>query len=145
MRTSSNRKFAKLFAPALLFTAGLALPMAVAHAANDGGNALDGYVNDDRNSRCMTLREHEGGTKYLTGDINGLRNGDHARIYVHAIDGSACNVRGSAYEVTEVLTLWADDKHKSTFYDHLTDGPFDSFAGRRSSSHNGHRMRRDPN
>ena len=28
-------------------------------------------------------------------------------------------------------TLWGDDRHKTTYYDHLTDGSFDSFAQRR--------------
>jgi hypothetical protein len=128
MRTSSSRNTAKFFAPALLLTAGLALPVSAARAANDGGMAIDGYLSDSQNSNCIALREHDGGTRYLTGAINGLQSGDHVRLYARSIDGSACNVRGNAYEVTEVLTLWGDDRHKTTYYDHQTNGSFESYA-----------------
>jgi hypothetical protein len=127
MKTSTSRSFARFFAPAVLLTAGLALPVA-ARAANDGGMAIDGYLSDSRNSNCVALQEHDGGTRYLTGAINGLQSGDHVRLYARSIDGSACNVRGNAYEVTEVLTLWGDDRHKTTYYDHLTNGSFESYA-----------------
>lgn len=128
MRTSSSRKTARFFAPALLLTAGLALPVSAARAANDGGMAIDGYLSDSQNSNCIALREHDGGTRYLTGAINGLQSGDHVRLYARSIDGSACNVRGNAYEVTEVLTLWGDDRHTTTYYDHQTNGSFESYA-----------------
>jgi hypothetical protein len=127
MRTSTSRSFARFFAPALLLTAGLALPASTASAANDGGMAIDGYLSDSR-SGCLALREHDGGTRYITGAIRGLQSGDHVRLYARSIDGSACHVRGNAYEVTEVLTLWADDRHKTTYYDHLTNGSFEKYA-----------------
>jgi hypothetical protein len=37
-------------------------------------------------------------------------------------------VRGNAYEVSEGLTLWADDRHKTTYYDHLNNGSFEHYA-----------------
>ena len=124
MRAFKNRSFA----PALLLAAGLVLPVAAARAANDGGFAIDGYLSGNQNSNCIALREHDGGTRYLTGAVNGLRSGDHVRLYGRSINGSACNVRGNAYEVTEVLTLWGDDRHSTTYYDHQTNGSFDNYA-----------------
>jgi hypothetical protein len=127
MRMSLRRN--RFFAPALLLIAGVSvLPISTARAANDGGMAIDGYLSESRGSGCLALREHDGGTRYLTGAIRGLRSGDHVRLYAHPIDGSACNVRGNAYEVSEVLTLWADDRHKTTYYDHETNGSFERYA-----------------
>jgi len=132
MSISTQKTLTRLFAPALLFAASLMLPAATARA--DVGYAVDGYLSNDRNSDCMILREHDGGTRLLSGDIGGLKPGDHVRLYVHSTNGSVCNVRGNAYEVTEVLTLWGDDRHRTTYYDHLTDGSFDNYTGRRNAS-----------
>jgi hypothetical protein len=129
MRKPSSRTFARLIAPALLFSAA-ALAAPYAHAAGDGGFAVDGYLSGDRNSDCLTLREHDGSIRYITGATDGLQTGDHVRVYGRSVNGSACNVRGSAYEVTEVHALWGDDKHKTTYYDHLTNGSFTDYAYR---------------
>ena len=140
MRSSSTRTFSKALAPALLLTAGLALPAAT-YAANDGGFATDGYVSNDRNSDCMVLRQHDGSVRYITGDLDGLQSGDHVRVYGYSVSGDACDVRGSAYEVTQVQTLWGDDKHKTTYYDHLRDGSFVSYSDRQSGRQNDGRGR----
>lgn len=128
MRFPSKR--AKALTPALLLSATLAVPMA-ARAADYNAYAVDGYLSNDSNSNCMVLREHDGGTKLIAGAIGGLQSGDHVRLFGRNVDGSACNARGTAYQVEQVQTLWADDRHKTTYYDHLTDGSFDSFAQRR--------------
>ena len=128
MNTATS-KFAKVFAPALLLTASLALPVK-SYAANDGGFAVDGYLNGDRNSNCLVLREHDGGVRYLTGAIGGLQSGDHVRLYGYPVSGSACNVRGSAYEVSQVQTIWGDDRHRTTLYDHQRNGSFDNYVYR---------------
>jgi hypothetical protein len=143
--TSTNRHFARLFAPALLLTAGLTLPMAAARAANDGGFAIDGYLSGTQNGNCIALREHDGGTRYLTGAINGLQSGDHVRLYGRSVNGSACNVRGNAYEVTEVLTLWGDDRHTTTYYDHQNNGSFESYAYQNNRISGGNRYGRSGN
>ena len=135
MKTSNRSKLLKAFAPALLLTTGLALP-ATSYAANDGGFATDGYVSNDRNSDCMVLRQHDGSVRYITGDLDGLQSGDHVRVYGYSVGGDACGVRGSAYEVSQVQTLWGDDKHKTTYYDHLRDGSFVSYSDRQSGRQN---------
>src|SRR4051812_48468794 len=99
MKSSTSRTFSKALAPALLLTAGLALPAAT-YAANDGGFATDGYVSNDRNSDCMVLRQHDGSVRYITGNLDGLQSGDHVRVYGYSVSGDACGVRGSAYEVS---------------------------------------------
>lgn len=127
MKTSSrSSRYARFFAPALLLTA--AAFVAPQARAADSGIAMDGYLSNSQSRSCLALREHDGGTRYLTGNINGLQSGDHVRLYARPIDGSACNVRGNAYEVSEVLTLWGDDRHKTTYYDHLNNGSFESYA-----------------
>jgi len=134
MRSSTSRTFSKAFAPALLLsalTAALALP-ATTYAASDGGFATDGYVSNDRNSDCMVLRQHDGSVRYITGDIDGLQSGDHVRVYGYSVSGSACDVRGSAYEVTQVQALWGDDRHKTTYFDYQRDGSFSRYADRQS-------------
>jgi hypothetical protein len=141
MKTTTS-KFAKVFAPALLVTASLALPVK-SYAANDGGFAVDGYLNGDRNSNCLVLREHDGGVRYITGAVGGLQPGDHVRLYGYPVSGSACNVRGSAYEVSQVQTLWGDDRHRTTTYDHQRDGAFDNYAYRSNRSYGQDRYGRD--
>jgi len=132
--STTTSKLSKGFAPALLLTASLALPVQ-SYAANDGGFAVDGYVNGDRNSNCLVLREHDGGVRYITGAVGGLQTGDHVRLYGYPVSGSACNVRGSAYEVSQVQTIWGDDRHRTTTYDHQRDGSFDNYIGRSNRSY----------
>jgi hypothetical protein len=128
--SNSSKKLSKVFAPALLLTAMLApIP---ARAANDGGFATDGYLSDTRNGDCMALREHDGRVRYVTGDIDGLRSGDHVRLYGYSIDGRVCGVRGDAYQVSQIQTLWGDERHRTTYYDHLRDGSFRSYVYRQS-------------
>ena len=126
---NSSGNLTKVLAPALLFAALLAVPV-IASAASDGGFAVDGYLTGTRGGDCMVLREHDGNVRYVTSDFNGLQTGDHVRLYGFPVSGSVCGVRGSAYEVSEVLTIWGDDRHRTTLFDHLTDGSFDSYLSR---------------
>ncbi len=85
--------------------------------------AIDGYLDDGRD--CMLLRDHEGRTWAMVGGTYGLEPGEHVRLYGRIVDGGACNWEGTAFDIYEVQTVWADDHHKRTYYDHLYDGPFD--------------------
>jgi len=97
----------------------------------DNGFASDGYLSWDDNGECLLLREHDGHVRILTGAIDGLDEEDHVRLWGNAVNGAECNgSRGQAYEVTEVLTLWANDNHSETYYDHETDGSFRSWVAR---------------
>lgn len=144
---NSSRTLAKVFTPALLLTAMaliaiMALPGS-AQAANPNEFALDGYLSDS-GGRCMVLRLHDGGTRLVTGNVDGLQSGDHVRLFGHLVN-NACGYRTQAYEVDEVHTLWADDRHRSTYFDHLSDGSFQDYAygesrsGRYGDRHRGRR------
>lgn len=110
----------------VLLAGGLAAPL---HAGD--GFATDGYLSWDDNGDCLVLREHDGRVRILTGAIDGLDEEDHVRLWGNAVNGAECNGhRGQAYEVTEVLTVWADDQHSETYYDHETDGSFSRWVAR---------------
>jgi hypothetical protein len=91
----------------------------VARAAGDPNvTHVDGYYTASRNG-CSTLREHDGKVDSLVGELRGLRTGDHVRLEGRFVNGSPCG--GTAVEVTLVQALWADDNHKTTYYDHLVN------------------------
>jgi len=112
---------------ALVLAGVLAVPIA---AHSDDGYATDGYLSDENNSDCLLMKEHDGKVRVLTGAIDGLRADDHVRLWGRTVRGAECGHRGEAYEVTEVLTIWADDRHTSTYYDHEKDGSFARWARR---------------
>lgn len=122
MRTPCRNRLA-LLVGALVMTVAVALAMP--HAAHsDDGFATDGYLkwNDDD---CLVMRDHDGKTRVLTGAVDGLDADDHVRLWGRTVRNAECRDRsGQAYEVTEVLTLWANDRHTETYYDHETDGSF---------------------
>jgi hypothetical protein len=112
---------------AALVVTGLAMPFLL---SADDGFATDGYLKEERNG-CLVVAEHDGKERVLTGAINGLQAQDHVRLYGRPVRGAECNhFRTPAYEVTEVQTIWADDRHKTTYYDHLKDGPFGRWVRR---------------
>ena len=84
---------------------------------------VDGYLDDGGD--CLFLRDHEGRTWAMVGNTYGLQPGEHVRLYGRAVDGGACGYRGAAFDIYEVRTVWADNNHRRTYYDHLYDGPFD--------------------
>jgi hypothetical protein len=122
MRMLSRSGLTVLFA-ALLVAGALAVPFS---ARSDDGFATDGYLRWDDNSDCLVMREHDGRVRVLTGAIDGLDEDDHVRLWGRELRrGAECNdYHGPAYEVTEVLTVWANDRHTETYYDHETDGSF---------------------
>lgn len=127
MRMPSRSQLVMIFG--VLLVAG-ALAGAFAAPA-DGGYATDGYLTWDDNSDCLLMREHDGKMRVLTGAIDGLDEDDHVRLWGRSVRGAECNnYHGPAYEVTEVLTLWANDRHSQTYYDHETDGSFQRWVQR---------------
>lgn len=84
---------------------------------------VDGYLDDGGD--CLFLRDHEGRTWAMVGNTYGLEPGQHVRLYGRPVDGGACGYRAAAFDIYEVRTVWADNNHKRTYYDHLYDGPFD--------------------
>ena len=124
MNVHSRNRLAMALGAALVVT-GLAMPFLL---SADDGFATDGYLKEER-SGCLVIAEHDGHQRVLTGAINGLQPQDHVRLWGHPVRGAECNhFRSPAYEVTEVLTIWADDRHKSTYYDHEKNGPFHRWA-----------------
>jgi hypothetical protein len=119
----SSRYRIRTLGPALLMLAALALPAAARAAGDPNVMHVDGYFNG---GRCPELREHDGKVYNLVGDIGGLQSGDHVRLEGRLVDSRACG--GTALEVTVVQALWADDHHRSTYYDHLRNGSFDRWA-----------------
>jgi hypothetical protein len=110
---------------ALLLSSALALPGA-AHAAGDPGvTHIDGYYTGHR-GRCAELREHDGKVDYLAGNLSGLKTGDHVRLEGRFVDSRFCG--GTAVEVSTVQAIWADDKHRTTYYDQLQNGSFADWA-----------------
>jgi hypothetical protein len=123
----SRKQLAMIFG-AVLVVAGVSLPYAL-HA--DDGFATDGYLSWDDNSDCLLMKEHDGKVRVLTGAVDGLDEDDHVRLWGRQVRGAECNdYDGPAYQVTEVLTIWANDKHSETYYDHETDGSFQRWARR---------------
>lgn len=127
MRMPSRKQLAMIFG-AVLVVAGVSLPYAL-HA--DDGYATDGYLSWDDDSDCLLMKEHDGKVRVLTGAIDGLDEDDHVRLWGKSVRGAECNdYDGPAYQVTEVLTIWANDRHTETYYDHETDGSFQRWARR---------------
>lgn len=122
MKMPSHKRIAMSLG-AVLLVAGLALPF-TAQAGSDG-IATDGYLSWDEDSDCLLMTQHDGKVRVLTGAIEGLDEDDHVRLFGRAVRGAECNdYDGPAYEVTEVFTIWGNDKHSTTYYDHETDGSF---------------------
>jgi hypothetical protein len=131
--TQCARPLFRTLVPALLLLASLAVPAPSASAAADPSVMhIDGYLQftdqrPDGAYRCLILRQHDGSLYALAGDIPGLLNGDHVRLEGRAAP-DRCGAHG--YGVTTVQTIWADDNHKATYYDHLHDGSFHDWAAR---------------
>jgi hypothetical protein len=130
--TQRTRAFVRILGPVLLLLALIIFAADTAAAQADRSLIhTDGYLQfSDQGPngvyRCLLLREHGGGDLYaLVGHVAGLLNGDHVRLEGREAPGR-CGVRG--FEVTKVQTVWADDNHRSTYYDHLTDGTFKDWA-----------------
>jgi hypothetical protein len=111
---------------ALLMTAALTLPGAARAAGDPSVVHVDGYLTNQGN-RCLILREHDGKTYGLVGAVGGLQTGDHVRLEGRFAGGGSCG-GGTAVNVTDVQAIWADDNHRTTYYDHLQNGGFSQWA-----------------
>lgn len=90
--------------------------------ANPNVFHVDGWL--DAGGDCLFLNDHEGRTWAMVGNTYGLEPGEHVRLYGQPVYGGACG-HGAAFDIYEVRTVWADNNHRRTYYDHLYDGSFD--------------------
>jgi hypothetical protein len=115
---------------ALVLAGGLA---AVAPAAAQPGDTstdhVDGYLSISPDGRCAVLKQHDGSIFSLSGRWHGLAANDHVRLEGHLVPDTRCGGQGG-FAITLVQAIWADDNHRSTYYDHLKDGTFRSWAER---------------
>jgi hypothetical protein len=123
---TARRIFLRALGPALLLAAGLALSTHGAQAADLSVAHADGYLSV--NGSCMMLRQHDGQLLALRGYVRGLLPSDHVRLEGHFAPDPGCGAPG--FEVTKVQTVWGDDNHRTTYYDHLNGEPFERFAAR---------------
>jgi len=123
-RNQKNRN--RLLGPALLVAAALTLPGAAQAAGDPSVVHADGYLNSQGRG-CMTLREHDGKLYNLVGAIGGLQTGDHVRVEGRFVEGSGCGA-GTGVNVTGVQAIWADDNHRTTYYDQVQNGSFEQWA-----------------
>ena len=137
--TKRIRAFVRILGPVLLLLALLVFPAhgAAAAPADPTLIRLDGYLQfteqgRDGGYRCLIIRQHDGSLYALSGGVLGLINGDHVRLEGRAAP-DRCGARGFA--VTDVQTVWADDNHKTTYYDHLKDGRFHDWAEHNNRIH----------
>jgi hypothetical protein len=119
------RYLLRILLPAALVLGVLAVA-ASALAAPRGDTSLahvDGYVSFSPDSHCVVVRQHDGSLYTLVGRWHGLVGNDHVRLEGRFVPETRCGGQGG-FEVTEVQAIWADDNHRSTYYDHLKDGTF---------------------
>jgi hypothetical protein len=90
--------------------------------------AADGYLDD--NGSCLILRGHQGQVYNLVGDTRGLNEGDHIRLLGQLLYQRDNRCGGQLMEVRQVQTLWADNNHRRTYFDHLRDGSFSGYSDR---------------
>lgn len=117
-------------APLLLVTALVALAPAAFAQRDRSLLAADGYLRATSGGRCLVLYDHDGRVLSLVGrSTYSLRPGDHVRLVGRFVRDDRCP--GQAFAVTRVEALWADDRHRTTYFDHLVDGSFDRRGGHR--------------
>jgi hypothetical protein len=107
---------------------------------------IDGYVSVSPDSHCVVVKQHDGSLYTLVGRWHGLVGNDHVRLEGRFVPETRCGGQGG-FEVTEVQTIWADDNHHSTYYDHLKNGNFRGWLPRnrpREWEHERERERREP-
>jgi hypothetical protein len=119
-----QRAVSRFLPIAVLLAAACFLASAAAFAQVDKSLAhVDGYVSLSPDGRCTALRQHDGSLLTLNGQRRGLIDRDHVRLEGRMVADNRCGGQGG-FEITAVHTIWADDHHKSTYYDHLKDGDF---------------------
>jgi len=111
----------------------IGLVVVAAAAAQPRGDVslahVDGYLSLSPDGRCMVLKQHDGSAYTLVGRWRGLVGSDHVRLEGRFVPETRCGGQGG-FEVTDVQAIWADDNHRSTYYDHLKDGAFRSWLQR---------------
>ncbi|MBV8203090.1 MAG: hypothetical protein JOZ15_20945 [Acidobacteria bacterium] len=118
----------RTLAPALLLAGALALPARGFAAPYPDLAHLDGYLHASGEGECVMLRQHDGRTYALRGELGGLRSGDHVRLAGRFAPDPGCGAPGFA--VTAVLKLWADDNHRTAYFDDQNGEPFARYAER---------------
>jgi hypothetical protein len=119
-----------LLVSTLAAAACLALPAAALAQRGDTSLAhVDGYVTVSPDGRCKVLKQHDGSLFSLFGHRRGLIANDHVRLEGRIVPDNRCGGQ-SGFEVTGVQAIWADDNHRSTYYDHLKDGTFGQWVAR---------------
>jgi hypothetical protein len=126
----SNRRM--LFTALAGALAALALSLPAAAAADPNVAHVDGYVSINPSNGCVMLRQHDGSVYALGGRVVGMLDNDHVRLEGR-FAANRCGNQGFA--VTLVQTVWGDDRHKTTLYDHLHDGWFRKWAERNGRVH----------
>ena len=125
--TRRRRTRIRVLGPALLLAGVLALIPGSAYAAYYPGVAhVDGYLTTS--GGCLMLREHDGRVYSVIGSTDGLLTGDHVRLEGRLVPDPGCGAPG--FMATMVQTLWGDDYHRITRYDHLNGEPFFHWAER---------------
>ena len=124
--TPRRRSRFRVLGPALLFLGVLALTPGTSYAAYPGVAHVDGYLS--ASGGCLMLREHDGRVYSVVGRTEGMLTGDHVRLEGRLVPDPGCGAPG--FEVTLVQTLWGDDYHRTTRYDHLNGEPFYRYAER---------------
>jgi hypothetical protein len=130
MKLHQDPKITRLLpGAALLLTAVLALPSAAAAQRNTNVFAVDGYLQAD-GGQCLPLRDHDGRLYVLEGRTEGLRRGDHVRLVARSAYDSRCEggARATRVEVTEVVRVWSDEHHRTTYFHKGQNGSFESFT-----------------
>jgi hypothetical protein len=90
---------------------------------------VDGYLSISPDGRCAVLKQHDGSLLTLVGRWRGLAANDHVRLEGRLVPDTRCGGQGG-FDVTLVQAIWADDNHRTTYYDHLQNGTFRSWAER---------------
>jgi hypothetical protein len=90
---------------------------------------VDGYLSASPDGRCLVIKQHDGSTYSLVGRWHGLIGNDHVRLEGRFVPEARCGGQGG-FQVTAVQAIWADDNHRSTYYDHLKDGPLRAWVER---------------
>jgi len=124
--TAKRRSFFRVLGPALLLlVGGLVLSPATSVAYPEIAH-IDGYLSTS--GSCLMLRQHDGRVVALRGAIRGLADGDHVRLEGRFAPDPGCGAPG--FDVNLVQTLWGDDNHRSTYFDHLNGESFQRYAER---------------
>jgi hypothetical protein len=127
----SQRFLVRALLAAALVLGAVSVPAAPA-LAQRGDTSLvhvDGYISGSPDGRCLVIKQHDGSLYSLVGRWHGLIGNDHVRLEGRFVPDRRCGGQGG-FEVTTVQAIWADDNHRSTYYDHLKDGVFRGWVER---------------